>query len=366
MVVEDTSSSGMLPRPTAPSSTLVRRPSGILSASMNDRLDISQFDPPPRRDNADGQTRRVGVELEMAGIRPHQVAEAITATAGGRVEVENAFITRVHETSLGDFRVELDADLLKSRQYQKTLADFGIDIGDGSEREQIESLISRVAGLVVPLELVGPPVPWTELDTLDNIRRRLHQAGARGTHSSPLYAFGMQLNIESASLDADYLLSIIRAFLLYYDELIEAEQVDLSRRITPYVQPFPEEYLVHVLQAAYTPDLDQLIGDYLRLTPTRNRPLDLLPLFAYLDEERIMNAAVESNLVKPRPAFHYRLPNCLIDEPDWSLATVWNRWIEVERLANDRERLERRRASRLSSSSALRRWLSQVWRKLRT
>lgn len=332
---------------------------------MNDRADIPQFDPPPRRHNADGETRRVGVELEMAGIRPHPVAEAVVDVLGGYIEVENAFITRVRDTRLGDFRVELDAELLKSRQYQKLLADFGIDIGEGDEREQIESLISRVAGLIVPLELVGPPVPWTELEALDEIRARLHRAGARGTHSSPLYAFGMQLNIEAASLEANYLLSIIRAFLLSYDELVEAERVDLSRRVTPYVQPFPEEYLFHVLQADYDPDLDALIGDYLQLTPTRNRPLDLLPLFAHIDEERIMSAPVESHLVKARPAFHYRLPNCLIDEADWSLATVWNRWVGVERLADDRKRLERQRARRVSSSSALRRWISQAWRKLR-
>lgn len=335
---------------------------------MNDTVDMDEagrFATPPRGNNADGEPRRVGVELEMAGLRPHQVAGIIVESLGGTIEIENAFVTQVRDTPLGDFRVELDADLLKSGHYRKLLADFGIDIGEGDEREQIDSLISRVAGLIVPLELVGPPAPWTGLEKLDDIRARLHQAGARGTHSSPLYAFGMQLNIEAARLDAGYLLSVLHAFLLSYDELIEAERVDLSRRITPYVQPFPEEYLAHVLQADYAPDLDELIGDYLRLTPTRNRPLDLLPLFAFLDGGRVMSAPVETHLVKPRPAFHYRLPNCLIDDPDWSLATVWNRWIEVERLADDPERLERARARRLSGSSSLRRWLSQAWRKLR-
>ncbi|WP_376695770.1 amidoligase family protein [Wenzhouxiangella sp. EGI_FJ10305] len=327
--------------------------------------DTARFQPPPRSDNPDGSTRRVGIEIEMAGLRPEQVAEAVTDCIGGSVEVDSAFLTRIRDTEFGDFQVELDADLLKSRQYQDLLAELGIDIGEGDEREQIEALISRVAGLVVPLELVAPPVPWTRLEALDGIRERLHRAGARGTQSSPFYAFGMQLNIEAASLQADYLLSIIRAFLLSYDKLIEAERVDLSRRITPYVQPFPEEYLAHVLQADYTPGLDELIDDYLHLTPTRNRPLDMLPMFAFLDENRVMSAPVETHLIKARPAFHYRLPNCLIDQPDWSLATAWNRWIEIERLADDGERLERKRAQRLSSSSPLRRWLSQAWRKLR-
>jgi hypothetical protein len=335
-------------------------------SEAEDIMPREEFDTLPRTDNADGGPRRVGVELEMAGLRPQQVAEIVTDIVGGRVEIDNAFVTRVVDTELGDFQVELDADLLKSRQYQKLLADIGIDIGEGDEREQIESVLSRVAGLVVPLELVGPPAPWTELPRLDRLREALRRAGARGTHASAFYAFGMQLNIEAASLEAEDILRLLQAFLLSYDELIEAEQVDLSRRITPYVQPFPEEFVVHALQPDYAPTMSQLIDDYLRLTPTRNRPLDLLPLFAHLDESRVMSAPVETNLIKPRPAYHYRLPNCLIDEEDWSLATVWNRWVDIERLAGDRKRLERRCRRRITSSSALRRWLSHAWRKIRS
>jgi hypothetical protein len=31
----------------------------------------------------------------------------------------------------------------------------------------------------------------------------------------------------------------------------------------------------------------------------------------------------------------------MIDEPDWTLASEWNRWIVIERLANDRGLLPR-------------------------
>jgi hypothetical protein len=47
----------------------------------------------------------------------------------------------------------------------------------------------------------------------------------------------------------------------------------------------------------------------------------------------------ERHLVKPRPAFHYRLPNCMIDEPEWTVAREWNTWVAVERLAADPGRL---------------------------
>ena len=325
-----------------------------------------RFDPLPWSRTPAGEPRRVGLELEVAGIRPRQMAEAVTAVVGGRIDQESAFLTRVRETEFGDFAVELDASILRDRRYQEPLAEVGIDLGKGQARDQIEEMVSRVAGLVVPLELVGPPIPWTELGRLDEIRLRLHRAGAKGTHSSPVYAFGLQLNIEAASLDADHLLAMLRAFLLKYEWLLERSDIDLTRRISPYIQSYPEDYVAHVLDRDYRPDIQTLIDDFLHFTPTRNRPLDLLPLFAHIDKDRVMAAPVEKELIKPRPAFHYRLPNCLIDEPDWNLAIPWNDWVRIENLAADEKALEQARSARLSESSAFRRWLWGSLRKLRS
>lgn len=329
------------------------------------RTATPHFRRPPQESGPEGKPRRVGIELEMTGLEPEQMAQTVVASVGGEIERESPFVTRVTETELGDFHIELDADLLKSRSYQKHLAEFGIDIGEGEMRDNLESVLSRVAGIIVPLELVGPPVPWTELERLDRIRLELHRSGARGTGSSAIYAFGMHLNIEAASLEADYLLAILRAFVLRYEWLLEREQVDLSRRISPYVQPYREDYVTHLLQQDYQPGISRLIDDFLSFTPTRNRPLDLLPLFAHIDFDRVMAAPVERELIKPRPAFHYRLPNCLIDQPEWSLAVAWNDWIRIEQLAADPERLDRERRNRLSDSTSVKRWfmdlLSRFW-----
>lgn len=302
----------------------------------------------------------MGIELEMSGIGPEQVAEAVMAVVGGHCERDSAFQSRVTDTELGDFHVELDAAVLKRRAYQKHLEEMGIDIGQGRTRDQIEQLLSKVAGLVVPLELVGPPVPWTKLGQLDDIRRALHQAGARGTHSSPFYAFGMHINIEAASLKAPHILAVLRAFLLRYEWLVEVEDVDFSRRVTPYVQPYPEDYVEHVLHPGYRPGIRRLIDDFLEFTPTRNRPLDLLPLLAHIDRKRVMAGPVERDLIKPRPAWHYRLPNCLLDEPDWSLTVAWNHWIEVERLASNSDQLEAECARYLDTPGGIKRWLAEM------
>jgi hypothetical protein len=85
--------------------------------------------------------------------------------------------------------------------------------------------------------------------------------------------------------------------------------------------------------------LPELIDDYLAWNPTRDRELDMLPLFAHLDPDRVARGA-SRHKVKARPAFHYRLPDSRIDEPGWGVVLDWNRWVQVERLAADRARLD--------------------------
>jgi hypothetical protein len=118
--------------------------------------------------------------------------------------------------------------------------------------------------------------------------------------------------------------------------------VDISRRISPYVNAFPDAYVRLLLDPDYPADTGRLIDDYVAHNPTRNRPLDVLPVLAHLDADRVMARVQDPHLVKPRPAFHYRLPNCMVDEPHWTLAREWNDWVEVERLATDTEGLKRR------------------------
>ncbi|MCA1779419.1 MAG: amidoligase family protein [Xanthomonadaceae bacterium] len=326
---------------------------------------MSQFKAMPWRDSAEGRPRRVGVEMEMAGVDAGQIARAVIDVLGGHHVVESAFLSRVRDTDLGDFEIELDAEVLTSGRYLESLKAIGIELKHGELRENLESVLSKLAGLVVPHELVCPPVAFDALPEIDEIRRRLHHAGAKGTQSSPLYAFGLQFNVEVHSFEPEQLLAVLRAFFVAFPGIVKREGVDFSRKLTPYVQPFPEDYVAHVLSPDYAPDLDCLIDDYLRFTPTRNRPLDLLPLFAFIDRDRVMAAPVERKLIKPRPTWHYRLPNCRINDPDWSLARPWAEWARVEQLAADRPTLQRAARQRLGQSNILRRLVAALWRAVR-
>lgn len=314
----------------------------------------------PWPDAPDGRPRRVGLEIEMAGVPLDVMAEAVRAEFGGRVESGGAFVTHVRDTEYGDFQVELDARVLKDQRYREHLRRLGIELDD-EDSAALDRWLADAAGRLVPHEIVAPPVPMTVLPRLDRVRAALQQKGAQGTESSLLYAFGLQLNIEAHSLEPGWLTPVLQAFLLLYEALVKAGNIDLSRQLSPYIKPFPGNYVRHVLQPAYRPGIIELIDDYLEHNQTRNRPLDMLPLFAEIDRERVMAAPVERELIKARPALHYRLPNCEIDDPEWTLARPFNAWAEVEHLAADPDRLETAREEYLSRPAQALGRLADEW-----
>ncbi|NNL10504.1 MAG: amidoligase family protein, partial [Pseudomonadales bacterium] len=152
------------------------------------------------------------------------------------------------------------------------------------------------------------------------------------------YAFGVHLNPELPALDAGTIVNYLRAYFVLYDWIAGQERVDTARKITPYIDHFEKSYIKLVIDPGYAPSVEALIDDYIEHNPTRNRSLDMLPLFAHLDEPRV-RAAIDDDRIKARPTFHYRLPNCDIDSPDWNIDLPWSLWLEVEKLACDKARL---------------------------
>ena len=148
------------------------------------------------------------------------------------------------------------------------------------------------------------------------------------------------INTEIPRLDAATVQRYLEAYALLQWWLVDAHDVDPTRRLSPYIDLYPEAYLHRVLTRD-TPDMAQLFDDYLEHNATRNRALDLLPILKEIDAPRI-ERDIDDPKVKARPAFHYRLPNCHVERDDWSLAPAWNTWLVVERLAgrdDDRRRL---------------------------
>lgn len=294
---------------------------------------------PPLTKTSTGQERRVGVEIELSGLTLTETAdlvqETLFGTDGGERRHPGRYEIALSGDPAGDWQIELDFAFLKSLGRRERHDD---DLGDAVEG-LAEDLLRMVAERIVPVEVVSPPLPLSRLAELNAIIQRLRAAGARGTADDPTYAFGMQLNPEVPATDVDTLRQYLQAFLCVEDWLRERAAVDLTRRLTFFADPFPKGYARTAVAPSYSPNRAQLIDDYLDANPTRNRALDLLPLFTHLDAARV-RAKVQDERVKARPALHYRLPNSEIDQPDWDLNRPWHDWLVVERLAADPAQLE--------------------------
>jgi len=295
---------------------------------------------PPIANNAKGDQRTVGLELEFAGIEIDETAQIIQKLYGGQIEKVHRYNYEILGTELGHFRVELDARILRRMASQNLLAKLGIDVEEDSIGKSIEDIVDRLARVVVPLEIVMPPVPIQELHQLEELRDQLQKNRAEGTLTSIIHVFGMHINVEAPDLQITTLLKYLRSFIILYPWLLETLEVDISRRISPFVDPFPVRYARKILEPSYNPDRKQFIRDYLNFNPTRNRPVDMMPIFGMLEPE-LIQPVMEGEKNDPRPTFHYRLPNSRIDDPDWLFEDEWNHWLAVERLAADEEMLHK-------------------------
>jgi hypothetical protein len=309
----------------------------------------SSFLLPPIVRTADGEVRRAGFEFEFAGVSLEESARIVQNVFGGREEIVSTFERRV-ETDLGKFSIEIDASLLKDKKYEAPLRAVGLDPQE-MDLQWVEDVLLTTFSSVVPIEIGTPPIPIIHLAPLEELRKQLHQAEAKGTRAALLYAFGMHINPQIPSDDPAMLRDMLRAFILLYPWIKDRAEVDWARRVTPFVNPFPDEYARLILADDYPAARDRLIDDYVRYNPTRNRALDMLPVLAHLDHDRVMSQLEDAALVKPRPAFHYRLPNCMIDEPQWKIAREWNLWVTIEQLANDPIRLAQMSRDYLSADA---------------
>ncbi|MDZ7711278.1 MAG: amidoligase family protein [Roseovarius sp.] len=282
---------------------------------------MTGFAPLPQPLNAKGEPRRVGVEIELGGLPEAEVARIVADRLGGRAVQEDSHIWAVEESALG--RVEVYLDIFLRKATRSRLRDLALDLG----RE------------VVPVEIVTEPLDMDGMAKLDELREALRAAGALGSGAGLVFGFGVHFNIEVASEDDADTVRPLLAYALIEDWLRSAYPIDDSRRVLPFTDPYPTDFVRALIAAGPGAARDRVTGLYLELTPSRNRGLDMLPLFAHFDGPRV--AAAIADKTSARPAFHFRLPDCRIDEADWRLATEWWRWVAVERVARDAALLRR-------------------------
>lgn len=286
---------------------------------------------PPLTCTRQGRTRRVGVEIEFGELPLEEAAHAVASLFGGRTVRHERFLFEVQETSAGTFTLELDTQYAHPGKPPKEGANASLS---ARVKTGLHEAFGEATKAVVPNEITCPPIPYDRLHLLDELANELVRRGACGTRDSPFYAFGLQLNPEIAKEDTAYILAHLRAFCLLRDWLRREIGLDFTRRLLPFAAPFERDYIEYILNPGYAPDRAELMDGYMRFNPTRNRELDLLPLFAHLDEARVRTRMADS-LIKARPTFHYRLPDSRLGHSETPVTDEWRRWLAVEYLAAD-------------------------------
>lgn len=284
---------------------------------------------PDIRQTQSQQERRVGVEIEISGLGYTQLVQLLANLLPGQIHEVSRYVTNI-QTNFGEFGVELDSAPIKELNFEDELLPEAIRELGG----QALHLIDAAAEKIVPLEVVTPPMRLSDLERIEALCDQLREAGALGSREAIYYAFGLQLNPELPDLEAPTLVRYLQAFAVLYDWLKSRHQLDISRKLTSYIEPWDSLFVDRLIEPGYAPDMRQLMKDYLRDNPTRNRALDLLPLFAHLNRDLLADY-VSDPRVKSRPTLHYRLPDCDIDNPDWHFSTVWNDWVVLEQLATN-------------------------------
>lgn len=301
------------------------------------------------------EARRVGVEIEVSGLGYGQLVRLLAHLLNGEARPVSRYVTEIH-TDIGPFGIELDSAPIKDLNFEdEELPEAIRELGYHALQ-----LIDAAAEKIVPLEIVTPPIRFTDLERIEVLCDQLREAGALGSREAIYYAFGLQLNPDLPDLGPETLTRYLKAFAVLYDWLKERHQLDISRKLTSYIEPWDSLFVDRLIEHHYAPTLPQLMADYLRDNPTRNRALDLLPLFAYLNPELLADYVTDPR-IKARPTLHYRLPDCDIDNPRWHFSTVWNDWVVLEQLAARSGDLEElvaafRESRKLSLHNLTHRW----------
>ena len=284
---------------------------------MRARIPLDRPWPLPLPQGPEGKARHVGGEIEFAGLTEAQAGDIVQAAWGGAVQAKTAHDLTVTGSTHGDVGIELD-----------------IVLRDKAGHVIADKLLNW-SRAVVPVEIVTAPLLPADLVAVDGLIGDLVAAGAEGSQDGLLYGFGMHLNPEVAGTAAAHILPVARAYALLEDWLRAMDPIDPSRRLLPFVDPWPRR-LVDLLAAEGDGwDIDDLLRAYADLTPTRNRGLDLLPLLEHLRPAALAELVDPAMLKGGRPTYHYRLPEARLGAPGWSAVYEWNRWVLIERVAAD-------------------------------
>ena len=190
---------------------------------LPDQMSSRPLKLPPFDLNHQGRPRHVGIEIEFGSVSTGEAAAKVHQLFGGDLQREDRHRYHIRDTAYGDFVVELDSQYVHGEMWGESPGE------SGTFKSRLREFVGEISELVVPNEVVCPPVEITRLGELERLLDCLVDIGAKGSMASPFYAFGCQLNPEIASREPAYILSVLRAYMLLSAWLREVIELDLSR-----------------------------------------------------------------------------------------------------------------------------------------
>src|SRR4051812_2340361 len=78
---------------------------------------VARYESPPRTENAKGETRGVGLEIELGRLTLEETLQIVHSVLGGEIISDSRTEGSVRDTPFGKFKVEVDSVPLKERSY---------------------------------------------------------------------------------------------------------------------------------------------------------------------------------------------------------------------------------------------------------
>lgn len=272
------------------------------------------FEPLPVIHTTTGKPRRVGCEVEFAGLEEADAARALQSCLGGQIDEDHGHLMHLKDSAIGTLKIALDTALPKNTDNPATRAMTG--------------LLAKV----VPVEIVTEPLELEELKAFSHALETLEMKGAVGSQDGVFYGFGVHLNVEIPGLDDPHTLKTIRAFAALDPYLRETFPINLTRRILPFIKSWPDEFVRELIERRPVA-MRQVMAIAADHVPSRNYALDLYPVFKNAWPRAFETFFPHDDTTKARASFHFRLPDSRLGERVWSLSEAWNMWRLVEDVA---------------------------------
>ncbi|MBU6376633.1 MAG: amidoligase family protein, partial [Bdellovibrionales bacterium] len=213
-----------------------------------------------------GDTTRMGLEVELTGLSPEQVAKEVQSKLGGRIE-ESFDITKTNITGH-------DAQGLPIYGTMKTpiFVLKGSKIGDlvlKPDYNQItDSFDAEEAKKSVVTEIVTTPIRMAEVEKLQETLTHLKSKGAIGT--TPQVAVATQVNVEwmgggenQGNWKPADLVNLMRSYTRPEHRAQIDPHLQVPANRAPYLELFSKGFMKKLLDPSYKPTFRQFYDDYI-------------------------------------------------------------------------------------------------------